>query len=307
MTERQFRFSVTLPAMQTAAEVRAFARKAEDQGFDVLTTADHLLDFLPPFPPLAVAAEATSSLHIGTLVLNNDLRHPALVAREAAALQSLSGGRFELGLGAGHAAPEYAAIGLPFDSAQVRVARLAESIAIIRALFDGGPHSFAGVHYRLRDHALYPQTAAPPLLVGGNARSLLRLAAREAAIVGFTGLGRTLADGQRHDPAGFGPLAVDDRVALVREAAGPRFEHLELNALVQAVVPAERRAAAETMAGLLPTLPIDDILESPFLLLGPVDAMVDALQQRRERWGFTYFSTFAQNMDALAPVIAHLK
>jgi probable F420-dependent oxidoreductase len=303
-----FRFSVSLPAARTAGEVRDFARKAEDLGFDVLTTADHLGDLLAPFPPLVVAAEATTRLKVGTLVINNDLRHPVLLAREAAAIQALSDGRFELGIGAGHAFLEYESIGLAFEEGPTRVARLAESAAIIRGLFAGQSFSFDGDHYRLARHTVYPASgAAPPLLIGGNARSLLRLAARTADIVGFTGLGRTQADGLTHDPSGFWPGAVDERVSLVRQAAGDRFDSLELNALVQAVVPGDPRKAAAGLTERLPGLLENDLLASPFVLLGTPQDMAEALLARRERWGLSYFSIFAPSMDRLAPVIPLVK
>jgi probable F420-dependent oxidoreductase len=307
MTPRPFRFSVTMPRLSTAAEVRDFARKAEDQGFDVVAAADHLLDMLPPFAALTVAAEATTNLKVATLVLNNDLRHPVLVAREAAALQALSGERFELGLGAGHAAPEYASIGVSFDGPRVRVARLAESVAVIKGLFERETTSFEGTHYQVRDHKLFPRVSRPPLLIGGNGRSTLRLAARDADIIGFTGLGKTLPDGQRHDPSGFGPAAFEARLALVREAAGDRFGELELNALVQAVLPGDAKLHTGRLMDQLTGLSAEDIRESPFLLMGSPEEMADRLKERRERWGLSYFSTFAHAMDALEPVIALLK
>jgi probable F420-dependent oxidoreductase len=260
---------------------------------------------LPPFPALLAAADATKSLRVTTLVLNNDLRHPSLVAREAAALHSLTGGRFELGIGAGHAAPEYASIGVPFDPPKVRVQRLAEAVGIFRPLLAGETVTFTREHYSVREHAVFPpQPLGVPVLIGGNGRSLLRLAACEADIVGFTGLGRTLPDGQTHDPSGFGPAAVDERVALVREAAGPRLPSLEFNALVQAVIPGDPAEGSARLARRLPGLSPREIAASPFVLLGSPPQMAAALQQRRECWGFTYYSVFAHSMDSLAPVIA---
>ncbi len=289
--------------------MRAFARKAEHLGFDLLTAPDHLLDLLPPFAALACAAEATTSIRLGTLVLNNDLRHPAMTAREAAALQALSGGRFELGIGAGHARPEYESIGLPFEPAATRVARLGESVSLIKRLFAGEPVTAPGEHYTISAHHLYPRPPVrPPILIGGNARSLLRLGAREADIVGFTGLGRTLPDGQRHEPAGFAAARVAERLALVREAAGERFAALELNALVQLVtVTDDRTATAEAIAKGVPPLTPGDVLDSPFLLVGTAEEMADDLRARRERFGLSYFSFFAPALDAAARVIALLR
>ena len=148
----------------------------------------------------------------------------------------------------------------------------------------------------------------PKLLIGGNGRDLLGLAAREADIVGFTGLGKTLSDGQRHATTGFAASEVDGRIALVREVAGDRFPDLELNALIQAVVPSEDPlTAAEGLAKNLPGLSPEQILETPFVLIGSAARMADALLERRERWGISYYSIFGPAMDALAPVIARLK
>ena len=305
---RPFRFSVALPPGGLNGEVRTFARKAEDLGFDLVAAPDHLVDSLPPFLALMHAADATSTLKVATMVLNNDLRHPALVAREAAALQELSGGRFELGLGAGHAEPEYRSIGLRFDPPSVRVTRLAEAVPIMKRLLAGETVDHSGTHYELRHHRPFPVPVSPPqFLIGGNGRDLLRLAARTADIVGFTGLGRTLVDGQHHETTGFGPDAVGRRLAIVREAAGARFSALELNTLVQAVVVTERvEDTAAKLASRLSLAP-EEALQSPYLLLGSVARMVDVLHERRDRWGFSYVSVFAHSIDMIAPVVAKLR
>ena len=306
---RPFRFSVTVTSASSAEEWRAIARKAEDQGFDVLVTPDHLADLYSPLLPLVTAAEATTRLRVGTLVLNNDFRHPALVAREAATLAHLTGGRFELGVGAGHAAPEYASIGLTFDPPSTRVARLAESVAIIRRLLAGETVDFTGEHYRIAGHRAFPIPAeAVPILVGGNGRALLRLAAREADIVGFTGLGKTLADGIHHDPSGFRLNQVREQVALVRQAAGARFSELELNCLVQQVtITDNRRAAADALAAAIPPLTAADALSTPFALLGTPRQIADDLLARRDDLGLSYISVFAHTMDAMAKAIPFLK
>jgi probable F420-dependent oxidoreductase len=305
---KPFRFGVTAPGANDGADWREQARRVEGLGFDVLTVADHIAELWSPFSALAAAAEATTRLRVGTLVLNNDFRHPAIVAREAATLDALSGGRFELGLGAGHSRPEYEAIGLPFDPAGVRVARLAESVHVVRRLFRGEAVSFAGEHYTLREHALFPvPAAAPRILVGGNGRRLLELAAREADIVGFTGIGRTLADGQRGETTGFAAERVDERVALVRQAAGDRFSALELHALVQAVVETDDREAGAQRVGQRTGLTAEEVLGSPFLLVGSPAQMGDDLRYRRERFGISYYSVFWHSLEAMAKVIALLR
>src|SRR6266536_2211788 len=213
------------------------ARQSEGLGFAVLTVADHLVDgCISPFAALGVAAEATSTLRIGTLVLNNDLRHPAVVARETLALDSLSGGRVELGVGAGHGFPEYESAGIRFDDGATRVARLGEAVEVLDGLLRGNEVTFTGDHYQLTAHRAWPrpiQRPRPPILVGGNGHRLLRMAAARADIAGFSGTGRTKADGLTHEATGFPPEAVDERIAVVRAASTRR--DVELHALIQHV------------------------------------------------------------------------
>ncbi len=305
---RPFRFGASVWRANSRAQWIAKARKLEDLGFSTLLVADHLLDLLPPFVPLITAAEATRRLRVGTLVLNNDFRHPLLVARDAAAVDLLTEGRLELGLGAGHARSEYIRAGLPFDPFPVRAARLAESVTILSRLLSGEAVSFSGEHYRLDEQTIYPtpvQKPRPPLLVGGNSRAVLTLAGRQADIVGFTGFGQTRSE--RVVLSGFSAEATAERIGWVREAAGARFERLELNALLQTVEITEDREAfavgrAERLAGLTPA----ELLESPYLLIGTVEQMVEALQARRERFGLSYYVVFEAAVDALAPVVARL-
>jgi probable F420-dependent oxidoreductase len=282
------------------------ARRIEDLGFSVLTVPDHLIDgCVAPFSALGVAAEATSTLRLGTLVLNNDLRHPALVAREALALDALSGGRFELGIGAGSpmSAPEHESVGLRFDGGATRVARLAEAVDLLDGLLRGEDVTFRGEHYRLAGHRAWPppvQAPRPPIVVGGNGRRVMRLAAARADAVSLSGIGST----------GFSPSpeSVDERVGMLRGAAGSR--DVELQALVQRVVITDDvRGAAERARGHLPHLPtlsVDDILGSPYLLIGTVDSICEEILVARDRWGFSYFSVFQDAIDAVAPIVSRL-
>jgi probable F420-dependent oxidoreductase len=307
---RPFRFSLQAAASPSRTAWVELARKAEDLGFSLLVTADHLDTLFSPLAPLLGAAAATTTLRVGVLVLNNDFRHPALLAREAATIDLLSDGRLELGLGAGHARPEYERIGLSFDPPAVRVGRLAESVQILRGLLDGKAVTFAGEYYRLAGEQCYPRPAQAhvPLLVGGGGRRVLAIAARWADAVGFTGLGRTLADGNSHDPSGFGPAAVDEQVAWVRSQAGDRLGGLEFQALVQAVVPTDdpRQAAADLIAKRIPSLTVDDVLRTPYLMVGTTAALIDRLIEQRERWGFSHYTVRPDALDAVAPIVARL-
>src|SRR5712692_6650525 len=247
---KPFRFGVNVRSSGSRRDWVDKARKIEDLGYDVLTVPDHLTDLLAPMPAVLSAAEATKHLPVGTNVLNNDLRHPILVAREAATVDLLTDGRLQLGLGAGSLRSEYDQAGLPFDPGGTRVERLAEAVAIIKGLLRGEQVTFAGRHYRVTEHTIYPrpvQRPHPPILIGGNGRRLLTLAAKEADIVGLTGItfGR---GGVEPEFSGFRAAGADERVRLVREAAADRYERLELNALVQRVlVTDQRRQAAEEL------------------------------------------------------------
>ncbi len=301
---RQFRFGVSAFGAKSADGWRELARRAETLGFDVLSVPDHIGALYSPFEALLDAVHVTSRIHLAPLVLNNDFRHPALVARQAAMLQELSGGRFELGIGAGHAFTEYAELGIPFDPAAVRVARFGESVSIIRRLMAGETVDFAGTHYTIANHRIYPEPATRvPIMAGGNGRTLLRHAAKHADTISITGLGKTLADGQRHDPSGFYPAAVDERIALIRETAGERFADIELNVLVQAVVATDDREKVASELAPRFGLPIEVLLETPYVLIGSQAEIAGQLRANRERWGISYISTFWPNAEALAPVI----
>jgi probable F420-dependent oxidoreductase len=306
---KPFRFGVNVWRATSRAEWVDKARKLEGLGYSALTVPDHLADLFAPLPALVSAAEATTHLRVGTNVLNNDLRHPVLVAREAATVDLLTDGRFQLGLGAGHMQSEYDQAGLHFDAGGTRVERLTEAVTIIKGLLTGEQVTFAGRHYRVTGHQIYPlpaQRPHPPLLIGGNGRQLLTLAAREADIVGLTGF--TLRrGGTEPDFSGWKAAGLDERLQLIREAAGDRYDRLELNALVQRVVVTEnRRRAAEELARRWTQLSPEEILQSPYVLLGTVDQMVEDLQERRERLGISYYVIFEPYMDAFAPVVARL-
>jgi probable F420-dependent oxidoreductase len=305
---KPFRFGVNVRSAPTDQWI-ALARTVEALGYSTLHLPDHLTERPAPLPALAAAAAVTSRLRVGPFVLNNDFRHPVLLAREAATLDVLSGGRLQLGLGAGYAKAEYEEAGLRFDRGGIRVERLAESVAIVKGLFEGEAVTFAGRHSQVTGHTLHPrpvQRPRPPILIGGNGPRLLSLAAAEADIVGLTGVTFARGGGDR-DLSGFGPAGVDERVTLVRKAAGMRFDQLELNALVQqVVVTGDRRSAAKELARRWPMLGVDAILASPFLLLGSVDEIVAQLVERRARWGISYYVVFESALDAFAPVVARL-
>ena len=188
---RPFRFGVNVRSASSRAEWQDKARRVEQLGYSVVLVPDHLAAMLATIPAVMSAADATTSLRVGTNVLNNDLRHPVLLAREAATMDLLTDGRLELGLGAGYVQSEYDQAGLRFDRGGIRVERLAESVRIIKALLGGSEVDFAGQHYRVTGHTIHPrpvQRPHPPIIIGGNGPRLLAVAAREAETVNFTGI-----------------------------------------------------------------------------------------------------------------------
>jgi probable F420-dependent oxidoreductase len=308
---RPFRFGLTTALPRGGVATRHFARTVESAGFDVLTFADHLVPAMPPFSGATAAAMATERLHVGTLVLNNDFRHPVETARESAGVATVSDGRFELGLGAGHMKSEYDAAGIPFARSGIRVDRLGEAVAIIRALLDGRAVDAAGPHYRVHAEAqslLPPPAHRVPLLIGGNGERVLRLAGRVADIAGFAGITHN-HDATEVALTHFGPDGLRNRIAVVRGAAGDRFDQIELNALIQAVVVTDdREAAAAELAAALGGASAAELLESPFVLLGTHEQMADMLVERRERFGVSYWTVFDEwaGRPSAMPDMAHV-
>jgi probable F420-dependent oxidoreductase len=304
---RPFRFGVSMWSAASLDEWKTKARKAEDLGFTTMLVPDHLAPIFPPLVPLITAAEATATLRVGTLVLNNDFRHPVLAAREAATVDLLSGGRLELGLGAGHMKPEYDEAGLPFDPPAVRIERLGEAVTVIKGLLRGDAVSFAGRHYRMNGHTIHllpAQRPHPPILVGGNSRGTLTIAGQQADIASLTGFGHTREGSVVL--SGFTAAATETRLGWVR-AAGDRFGEIEINALVQRVeVTDDRRGAAEALAATFTGLSPEDVLDSPYLLIGTTEQIADDLRRRRDRLGISYYVVFEPAMEALAPVVARL-
>jgi probable F420-dependent oxidoreductase len=306
---RRFRFGINARDARSRAEWQDKARRIEDLGYSVLLVPDHLAPMLATVPAVVSAADATTRLRVGTNVLNNDLRHPVLLAHEAATIDLLTDGRLELGLGAGYVRAEYDQAGLRYDRGGVRVERLAEAVSIIKGLLGGASFTFAGHHYRVTGHRIYPppvQQPHLPIIIGGNGPRLLTLAATEADTVNLTGITFTQG-GTTPDMSGWKAAGIDERLRLLRTAAGARYDDLEVSVQLQRVIVTEkRREAAEELQTKWSQLTVDEILEAPFVLIGTVDEMVEALRVRRARWGISYFVTFEQYLETLAPVVARL-
>jgi probable F420-dependent oxidoreductase len=243
-------------------------------------------------------------------VLANDYRHPVLLAKEAATLDMLSGGRLELGLGAGWLGAEYAAAGFAFDPPGDRVSRLEESVRLLKALFEGGPVTFDGRHYQVKELDSFPRPAQrphPPLLVGAGSRRMLGLAGRHADIVGI--LPKALPSGTiSEDISERTPATTAQKIAWIREAAGDRFGRLELSMMISPAITADHRKAALQFAvergwG---TAAADLVLEMPSAFLGPVERIAELMLARREEYGFSYYVVSDRAMEAFSPVVAKL-
>ena len=312
MTAGQIRFGVQAAPGTNAQQWLDLAAKVEDLGFDALYVADHVGVMSSPFPALAAAAVATSTLRLGTYVLNCGVRDPLAVASDTATLDQLSEGRAILGLGAGHTPGEWTMSGRVYPSARERVGLLVEMIEVVTALLRGDVVTHHGTYLHLDEAVLVeprPVRAKIPILVGGNGRVLLDYAGRRAEIVGLTGLGRTLADGHQHD-TDWSQTAIDERVALVRAAADARRaeERPVLDALVQHVeITDHRRDAAERCAALAPGLTPPDVLGAPYMLIGTVDQLVEEIAEHESRWGITSYVVCAAAVDLVAPIIDRLR
>ena len=305
--QRPFRFGVQAAGVASRDEWVARAYRVEALGYDILLLPDHFGMQYAPFPALGVAAEATVSLRVGTFVNAVDFHHPAMLAKEAATLDTLSGGRFELGLGAGWLKDEYDAAGLAFDAPGTRIDRLAEALTIVKGLFGPDPVNFAGEHYRVRNLTGSPRPAQDPrlpILVGGGGRRLLTLGAREADIVSLNPRARRAGGLDRADIA---REAVAEKAGWVREAAGLRWEDLELNLTVVGAAVTDRPRAALAPFAERYGLPEATLLASPHLLIGSVDGIVASIEEVRERWGISYLTVPERHLQELAPVVARLR
>ena len=286
------------------------ARAIEAAGFSSLLLGDHLHFAQAPIAGLVAAADATTTLKIGSYMFGNDFRHPVFLAQEAACIDRLSGGRLELGLGTGWWRPDYDQSGISLDSPSTRVSRLEEAVHVMKGFFGEGPFDFAGRYYTVRGLDGQPkpvQRPHPTLMIGGGSRRVLSLAAREADIVSVNV--RTTREGGL-DLASVSAEAAAEKVLWVREAAGQRFDALELNILVMTVIITDQRREAARSSLRDWELPTDDAsvdrwLASPSVLIGTVDQIVADLQMRRERYGFSYISVF-EPMEPFVAIVERL-
>ena len=270
--------------------------------------ADHLDDQLSPIAGLMAAADATETMRIGSLVFANDYRHPVLLAKEAATLDRLSGGRLEFGLGAGWMLADYHAAGIPLDRPSVRIERLDEALGVIRSLWSGDPVTHHGQHYDIDDLTLRPrpqQRPAPPIWVGGGGRKVLEVAARHADVIHLNPALPAGVIDHRAGPTATA-AATDLKLGWISSVAGDRFATLEIGVRIHlSIVTDERDEIYETLAGGF-GLSADEAKGSPHALCGTVEQISEDLLERRERFGISNIGISASALDDLGPVIDRL-
>jgi probable F420-dependent oxidoreductase len=305
---KPFRFGVQMSKPPAGETWQSAARHVEDLGYSTLTLPDHFEDQLAPIPAMMSAAEATTTLKVGVLVLDNDYRHPVVLAKEIATIDVLSGGRVELGLGAGWLRTDYDQSGIPYDPPGVRVSRFEESIAVIGGLFGEGVFSFEGEHYQIAGLNGLPkpiQPGGPKLMVGGGGRRVLSLAGRHADIISIN---PNMAAGAIGADTAQDALAdqIDQKLAWVKAAAGDRFDEIEISTtLFLTQVTDDADSVLTNVSALFGTTP-EEVAQTPIAAIGTTSQIADALQARRDRWGYSYIFANSEGFEALAPVVAEL-
>jgi len=306
---RRFRFGVQLNAPFDGTTWTESVREIEALGYTTLFMPDHVDSPLAPLTAMAAAVTATTTLKVAPLVLDCDFRHPAIVAKELATIDLLSGGRLEVGLGAGWKKVDYDESGIPMDRPGVRVSRMIEHTQVLRALFAGEPVTFAGEHYTITGlvGSPSPHTAGgPPFILAGGAPRMLRFAGANADIVGVN---PSIHSGEIDGDASRDAMAdrIDEKVGWVREGAGDRFDDLEINAWVAAAQYTDDPLGTAT--ALAPFFGTDDPLEllsSPMTMIGDVASLTEELNRRRDRWGYSYTVVPGDHARSFAPLVAAL-
>ena len=300
---RPFRFGAQYTGT-TLEDWQNFARKAEDLGFSTLVAQDHFGPQLTPLLSLVSAAAVTSRLRLATIVLDNDFRHPAVTAKEAATADVLTGGRLEVGLGAGWMMADYEKTNIPFEAPGVRYERLRETVKIVKAFFtEEAAVTFHGKHYQVDNLDASPKTTQkphPPIMIGGRQKRMLGLAAREADIVSISML-------DRRTPGGPPVPTFAEKIEWVKAAAGERFGAIEIHANSGGTNVTDNQQEALEAVATRAQIPVEDVLKSPANLIGSVDAIVDQLLRWRETCHVSYFVLQARIADSFAPVIAKLQ
>ncbi len=334
MQIKPFRFGIQASSCPHNTKWAEFAKKAEASGYDIITMPDHFTNQYAPIPALMSAADATSSLRIGMLVLDNDFRHPVVLAKELATLDILSEGRLEIGIGAGWMPSDYEFSGIIFENPSIRINKLEESIAVIKASFKEKKFDFDGNFFKIKNYEGFPkpvQSPMPPLLMGGGGTKMLTLAVREANIISIANtktkdfgedvIGRmssiaksateltkfeekTIPKKSIHS---LSKSAVDEKISKICLLAGEKIQDIELN--IRPFMINITKNVNSAVANLAVRLgeEAQDVLDNPFALIGPPEKLIDDLLQRRDHWGISYVTVGLDDIDTFAPVVSHLR
>ncbi len=321
MTTRPFRFGFQAFESSSGRQWLDLARRAEDLGYTTLFTTDH--HFGPgeianasghrpvdvaPISAMMAAAAVTTTLRVGCRVFCVDYHHPAVLAKELATVDLLSDGRLEAAIGAGWVAAEYEGLGIPMDRPGIRIERLEEAVAVLRAHWSGEPIDVQGRHLHVSGFTGTPrpvQQPGPPLMIGGGSPRVLRLAGRLADIVSFN---------FDNSPGKLGPASVasstlertQEKLGWVREGAGDRFDEIELEIGAYFIAVTDQPMAAAQAIGARFGVSGESILANPHAFIGTPSSICDTLMARREALGISYVTVGQRHLDEWAPVIAHL-
>jgi len=316
MPGKPFRFGVIVETFESAAQLADLAREAEALGYESLLIRDHLADdyFGPQFAPLVTLswlAAQTTKLRLGTLVIDNDFRHPAVLAKEFVTLDQLSGGRVELGIGAGWLRHDYDPTGIPYDSNPIRIDRLEESLQILKACFSGAPVSFSGAHYHLENYCHFPEpvhAGGPPILIGAGKPRMLRLAGRYADIVNLLTISVS-AGHYEDDIEARRTAAVRARIDQIAIGAGDRFAGIELQSIPEIVITGDRNGALDDIARGHEWSGVDlkAVADMPAVFAGSVDGICEEMRARRADLGISYYVMNDRAMRTCAPIVQTLR
>lgn len=305
---RRFRFGLKFRTASDGASLAAMARRAEALGYSTILVSDHPTH--PQLAPLTAAAAlacATTRLRVGSSVLANDFRHPIVLAKEIATLDVISGGRVELGIGTGWKKAEYEAMGLAFDPASQRIERLREAIAILRGFWSGKLDAREGKHYSLEAIAGFPRTVQPrlPILIGGGGKKVLSLAAEVADIVGINPAARSGAHDLETDLDSTAGVT-DEKLRWIAEAAGARMDELELCMQVYADCVTGSRAEGDRVLAARYAFALEEARQVPYAWVGSVDEICAGLEEKRARWGVSYWVVPEHAMESMGPVVERM-
>jgi probable F420-dependent oxidoreductase len=284
------------------------AQELENMGYSTFFVPDHFHEGYGPITAMAAAAVATTDLKLAAAVMAVDFRHPTVLARELASIDQLSAGRLEVGLGAGYQIEDFELTGIPMDRPGARVDKLIEYVAILKGLFAPGPFSFKGEYYEIRSLDGTPKPfegRCPPFFLAGGGKRLLTFAAANADIIGVN---PTMPSSERkaESAANAAPASIDEKIGWIKDASGERFSQIAIHAWLRfARVTDDARGEAELLTDLF-RVDTERVLSSPIVLMGTLEEIVERLHERRDRWGYSYFTVQQAVARDFASVIERL-